>query len=100
MNEERKKKLEDRQVWLENSVLELRKSYARLPKMSLVILAVVPAYIWGTGLFALFVGFIVCVFFGVTVYITWGHLHEHETELKAVKSELWKHAKTGDTQAG
>jgi hypothetical protein len=100
MNDERKKKLEDRQVWLENSVVGLRKSYARLPKMALLMLAVVPAYIWGTGLFTLFVGFIVCVFVGVTVYITWGHLHEHETELKTVKSELRKHAKNEDNQAG
>lgn len=88
MSEERRRKLEERVVWLEDSIAGLQKNYARTPKLAWLLLLVAPAWWLGGGLAAFYVAFMVLVFVGVTVYVAWSHLHENETELRAVQDEL------------
>lgn len=88
MSDERREKLEARVVWLEESIEGLRRNYRRSPAIAALMLLAVPAgLLWGV-LAAFYVAFMVGVLVGVWVYIAWGHLHEHETELKAVRAEL------------
>jgi hypothetical protein len=85
---ERKQKLEAREVWLADAVERLRRDFNRGPKMLWLMLLTVPALALGKFLIAFTIAAFITALVGVTVYIAWGHLHEHEVELSAIRSEL------------
>ncbi len=88
VDDDRRGKLEERERWLEASVASLQKSFNRSPLLAILYALVVPAWFVGKGLGVFYVAFMVSILVGVWVYIAWGHLHEHEIELKAVRTEL------------
>jgi hypothetical protein len=85
---ERKQKLEARARWLADAVERLRRDFKRGPKMLWLMLLTVPALALGKFLIAFTIAAFITALVGVTVYIAWGHLHEHEVELAAIRSEL------------
>lgn len=88
MSDERKQKLEERIVWLEKSMVGLRRNYQRSPYYSGLILLALPAYFIGGAGAAFLIALMVVSFVSVLVYIAWGHVHENEAEMRSVRGEL------------
>lgn len=88
MSDERRKKLEDRLVWLEKDIGRLRRNYQRSPYYSALLLLSVPAYFIGGPGAAFLLALMVVSFVSVLVYIAWGHVNENEAELKSVRAEI------------
>ncbi len=88
MSDERRQKLEERIVWLEKSMVGLRRNYQRSPYYSALILLSLPAYFIGGAGAAFLIALMVVSFVSVLIYIAWGHVHENEAEMKSVRAEL------------
>jgi hypothetical protein len=97
MNEERRKKLQDRLAWLEASMAGLERNFKRSPRFVALMGLVVPAWYFGGGLLAFYVAFMTGVFIGVWIYVAWSHLHENEVEIRSVRAELRRLESTGET---
>jgi hypothetical protein len=88
MSDERQQKLEERLVWLEASIGNLRRNYERSPYFSALVLLALPAYLVGGAGAAFLLALMVVAFVSVLIYVAWSHVHENEAELKSVRAEL------------
>jgi len=88
MTAQRRDKLNDRLGWLDRSLAELRRDYARAPRLVALSVVALPVAWFAGWMLASLVVFIAVTLACVQRYVAWIHINECEVEQRFIREEL------------